>query len=220
MCRGKDFCYELGYVSSYWSKETLLPRPDWFDSQIDLFIEAVNSFQLGDRDSCLKIISQIRSDEIIDWYVEHGQMSGRQRALIIGLEKPQDLPINLRDPERSTKKLDSIVFQRDKYRCRYCGSRLIPTRFIKKFAMELDSPVFRNGRTNQERHGIIHLTKPVADHVVPWRLGGRTTLDNLVSSCPPCNYGKDGYTLEQLGMDDPFSRPNAGNDWICRTSFL
>ena len=203
---------ELGSDASKWSKESLLPRPDWFDFQIDLFLEAVNCFQLGDRESCVNIISQIRSDEIIDWYVEHGQMSGRHRALVIGLEKPPEVPFNFRDPERSPNKLELQVFQRDNYRCRYCGSRLIPSEFMKKLSEKLDSPVFRNGRTNRERHGIFHLTKPVADHVVPWRLGGRTSLENLVSSCPPCNYGKDGYTLEQLGIEDPFSH-QIKSDW-------
>lgn len=38
------------------------------------------------------------------------------------------------------------------------------------------------------------------DHVVPRRLGGRTTWDNIVIACLPCNQAKGGRTPEQAGM--------------------
>lgn len=38
------------------------------------------------------------------------------------------------------------------------------------------------------------------DHVVPRRLGGKTTWDNIVTSCLPCNEKKGGRTPEQAKM--------------------
>jgi len=38
------------------------------------------------------------------------------------------------------------------------------------------------------------------DHVVPRHLGGRTTWENIVSSCYPCNGRKANRTPEQAGM--------------------
>ena len=38
------------------------------------------------------------------------------------------------------------------------------------------------------------------DHVVPRRLGGSHTWDNLVAACPSCNHRKGGRTLEQVHM--------------------
>lgn len=38
------------------------------------------------------------------------------------------------------------------------------------------------------------------DHVVPRRLGGKTTWENIVASCYPCNDKKAGRTPEQAGM--------------------
>jgi 5-methylcytosine-specific restriction endonuclease McrA len=38
------------------------------------------------------------------------------------------------------------------------------------------------------------------DHVVPRSQGGRTTWENIVTSCIPCNHGKAGRTPEQAGM--------------------
>jgi 5-methylcytosine-specific restriction endonuclease McrA len=81
--------------------------------------------------------------------------------------------------------------------------------FIKK----IDSPLFKRGETNLTTHGIIHITWPVADHVIPWNKGGKTNLENLVTSCAPCNYRKDGYTIEQLGLENPFRRKPVKSDW-------
>lgn len=38
------------------------------------------------------------------------------------------------------------------------------------------------------------------DHVIPKRSGGRTTWDNIVASCEPCNTKKGGRTPSQAGM--------------------
>lgn len=38
------------------------------------------------------------------------------------------------------------------------------------------------------------------DHVVPRRLGGRHTWDNVVSACKSCNRRKGGHTPEEAGM--------------------
>jgi 5-methylcytosine-specific restriction endonuclease McrA len=38
------------------------------------------------------------------------------------------------------------------------------------------------------------------DHVLPRSKGGRTTWDNVVAACGPCNLRKGSRTLKQLGM--------------------
>lgn len=38
-------------------------------------------------------------------------------------------------------------------------------------------------------------------------------MENLVSSCATCNYGKDGYTIEQLGIEDPLAHKPANGNW-------
>jgi 5-methylcytosine-specific restriction endonuclease McrA len=183
------------------------------NNEVDLFIRAVEAFKAGNKNLCLEIIGQIRTAEITEWYIEHGQMSGRHRKLQLNIPPPETIDISLRDPIRSPAKLQKQVFERDSYHCRYCGGKLISQEFLKAFIKSLNSPLFARGETNLNTHGVIHLTWPVADHVIPWNKGGRTSLDNLVSSCAPCNYGKDGYTIEQLGLIDPFTRPAKISDW-------
>ncbi|MCX2678826.1 HNH endonuclease signature motif containing protein [Galbibacter sp. EGI 63066] len=213
MCRGKNICSELGTNPNNWDVHSPLPTPNWMAEQIDIFESAANDFIAGNRNSCINRITQIRSDEITQWYIEHGQMSGRHRKLVLKAPPPANIDEELRDPIRSPKKVQNEVFERDGYRCRYCGNKLISQDFIRLFIKKLDSDVFKKGNTNLTKHGIIHLTWPVADHVKPWKQGGRTDLTNLVSSCATCNYGKDGCTIEQLGIEDPFNRPPIINDW-------
>src|SRR5204863_1043440 len=49
------------------------------------------------------------------------------------------------------------------------------------------------------------------DHVVPRSRGGRTTWENIVTACAPCNLRKGGRTPREAGMQPRFKprRPNA-----------
>lgn len=213
MCRGKDECTELADNTSKWDRYCPLRPPEWIDIEITSFEQAVDQLMKGNRDKCLELLANIKDEEITDWYIEHGQMSGRHRKNILGIPKPELVPEELRDSIRAPKKFQNAVFIRDGYRCRYCGGRLISQKFMKAFIGKLNTTKFMKGPNNLSTHGIIHATWPVADHVVPWNLGGRTNRENLVTSCGACNYGKDGYTCEQMGIDSPFGREPVIDSW-------
>ena len=54
-----------------------------------------------------------------------------------------------------------------------------------------------------------HLT---FDHVVPRRLGGKTSWENILTACAPCNMKKGGRTPQQAGM--PIRRaPHRPSAW-------
>lgn len=182
-------------------------------NEIELFVSAVDDFLLGDENSCLEKIKQIKTEEITYWYIEHGQMSGRHRKLTLNITPPSNIDNSLRDPIRSPSKFQNAVFERDSYKCRYCGNKLISQDFFRLFIKKLNSDLFKRGETNLTTHGIIHIAWPVADHVIPWNKGGRTNLENLVSSCATCNYGKDGFTIEQMGIENPFNRKPQIDNW-------
>jgi len=50
------------------------------------------------------------------------------------------------------------------------------------------------------------------DHVVPRSHGGRTTWENIVAACPPCNLRKGGRTPVQAGMPIRHA-PRRPNSW-------
>lgn len=213
MCRGRKSCTELGSDPATWSDECPLPPPPWFESQLDIFESALGKLVTGDREGSFDLLATIRSDEMRDWFVEHGQVSGKTRADEIGLPAPISVEEGARDVLRAPTRFEGDVFARDGYRCRYCGIRLVSRKVLKWFIEAVGGAEFRDGPNNAERHGIVHIAKPYADHVIPWNLGGPTKPENLVASCPACNFGKYHYTVEQLGLGNPMSRPPRVDDW-------
>lgn len=57
------------------------------------------------------------------------------------------------------------------------------------------------------------------DHVIPRRLGGKHTWDNLVAACPACNHRKGGRTADQAQMRllrTPAEPPSSANYLFAR----
>ena len=50
------------------------------------------------------------------------------------------------------------------------------------------------------------------DHVMPRRLGGRTTWENIITACAPCNMRKGGRTPAQAHMQ-PLLHPIRPTSW-------
>lgn len=211
MCRGVKRCVLLGDDPSSWNTRLPLPIPSWFESQLAIFQDAASEAAVGRRDAAVEILDAIRSDDIRDWFDEHGQMSGIHRARVLAISRRVAEPEELDSDPRPTK-FERAVFQRDFYTCRYCGLRLVAKEVLVAFERALGPSEFTTKGTNAQQHGVVHAFKIVADHVVPHACGGRKSLENL-SACPACNYGKYNFRLEQLGMEDPRSRPPANNDW-------
>jgi HNH endonuclease len=219
MCRGMRDCTELGSNPTVWSKDAPLMPPNWFDGQLTIFNEAVQLAALGDTKNSREKLRSIRGEELQTWYIEHGQQSGVFRNRHIRLPKPNvTVPL---DPVGPPDRFAKAVFMRDGYRCRYCCIRLVPKEVLMAFSKIVGSDVFRPTGKNCERHGIVLIFRANADHVLPWTLGGRTDMENLVSSCWCCNYGKSNFTLNQIGVDDPRCKPISTSDaWDGLTSYL
>jgi len=218
MCRGKRFCVELGSDPLRWSRTVPLPLPDWFDAQLDTFVEAARYVASGDRASGVSVLQSIRSNDLRCWLCEHGQMSGIHRRRTLGVPAP---PYSGDTDKNNLRAIEDRVFTRDGYRCRYCGTRVVAKSALAALERAVGKPEFCcSTNINAEDHGIVLVFKAVADHVAPLKLGGRTDLDNLVTGCQPCNYGKYNFTLDQLGLDDPRERPPVTDDWDGLTSLV
>ena len=85
----------------------------------------------------------MRSDEMRDWFDEHGQVSGRRRAWALKIPAPTRPPKEDLDPRRSPKKYEAEVFMRDHYRCRYCGGPIVVKEALRAFERAVGTAVFR-----------------------------------------------------------------------------
>lgn len=81
-------------------------------------------------------------------------------------------------PKRQVKFSRKNIFERDDYTCQYCGLKPPSKRAALKW-MEENS---------------LNL-----DHVVPRSKGGKTTWDNIVTSCLKCNSKKGNRTPKEMG---------------------
>jgi 5-methylcytosine-specific restriction endonuclease McrA len=64
-----------------------------------------------------------------------------------------------------------------------------------------------------------HAAFMTIDHVVPRRLGGQHSWENLVAACPACNHRKGGNTLEQVHMrllKPPIEPPKSASYFFAR----
>lgn len=219
MCRKAKSCVLLGDDPSAWSRTVPLQPPSWFEQQLDIFRESAERAAHGRRDEAISILRTIKSDEMRYWFDEHGQMSGLHRKRKLGIAPPV-VGVEELDPLRSPARFEKQVFERDCYTCRYCGLRTLAKEVLTAFERAVGLTEFRTQGTNVQQHGIVLAFKIVADHVMPHAYHGRTALDNLVTACPSCNYGKFNYTLEQLGLDHPCERPPSNSGWDGLTSLV
>lgn len=124
------------------------------------------------------------------------------------------VPKGERDPVRTIPKDVQIrLLERDGYRCRYCCIPVVHPD-IRKIAHRLyPKAVPWDSNRPQDCHQGFQSLWLQFDHVVPHSHGGASDEANSVVSCALCNFGKDKYTLLELGLIDPRDRDPILDDW-------
>ena len=208
MCRKAKFCTELGIDPKKWNKRCPLAPPEYFESCLDSFIKSYALANQGKLTQAIETLKSTRSEDLRQWFVEHGQMSGwHHRVKGLAHEKPRKYKGTLETNKRIAP-FENEVYTRDGYRCRYCQIRVVDFKVLKHMEKLVGSKNFKAaGSGNKIRHGISLTFRASADHVVPISHGGRTSLDNLVTSCWNCNYGKYNALLCQMNLEDPGNYP-------------
>jgi len=209
MCTDTEFCTELGVDPQKWSTRCPLPPPKHLDECLDFFIQAFSEAKKGNITKSLELLTQTRSNELREWYVEHGQMSGHQhRVKRLDLPLPPPFDGEYEKNKKPSRALERQVFHRDGYRCRYCQTRVLDFKVLQKFEKLVGRSNFRaTADTNDLRHGVTFFFRATADHVLPLTHGGQTSLENLVTACWNCNIGKLNALLSQMGIENPSNYP-------------
>jgi hypothetical protein len=212
MCKklGRTYCSELGSDRSSWSQQAPISKPDWILDCFSDLGKSLNSVFTNDLVQAKFHLATDADSDLRNWFVDHGQNAGGWR-LYTHVNSHRDSAFAL-DPIKSFTKLETSIFERDGYRCRYCDSEVLPRSVFKRASKLLGTDILPLGRTNATRSGYYLMFVATLDHVVPWSLGGRTDESNLVTCCWSCNYGKANFTLEDIGLQNPFRRdPNLSN---------
>lgn len=104
------------------------------------------------------------------------------------------------------------IHQRDGHNCRFCGIPVV-RRETRTRIRALYPAALSWGSKETEQHAAFQAMWAQYDHVVPHALGGTNELENLVLTCAACNFGRAGYTLEEVAVADPRLRPPARTNW-------
>ena len=104
------------------------------------------------------------------------------------------------------------VYERDFWACRWCNTPIIADKAIKAIH-KLFPLTFEKGITNESMHGLMLSSRVSLDHVRPHSFGGTNEIENLVTSCWPCQFGRGNDLIERLGLSDPRDREPIPSDW-------
>lgn len=111
-----------------------------------------------------------------------------------------------------TPAVKALIHQRDGYNCRFCGTPVV-RRETRSRIRALYPAALSWGSKEAEQHAAFQAMWAQYDHIVPHARGGSNDLDNLVLTCAACNFGRAGYTLEEVAVVDPRLRPPAPSRW-------
>jgi len=128
-------------------------------------------------------------------------------------QEQKPLSKELRSKERLATTSDKArIHQRDGYNCRFCGMPII-RRETRARIKAIYPTALTWGSKDVEQHAAFQAMWAQYDHVVPHARGGPTILENLVLTCAACNFGRAGYTLEEVAVADPRLRPPLRTAW-------
>ncbi len=107
---------------------------------------------------------------------------------------------------------------RDGWRCRFCGCRVASSR--ARSTMRACLPDVLLWDKDGGYHAAFFAITASVDHVLPHSVGGGNELENLVTACWSCQFGRGAYMIEELGLLDPRERPPIVDGWDGLTRIL
>lgn len=178
-----------------------------------LLDQAVSAHEAGSREEAGELIRRADIPVIRDWteslwgsrspYVKPVPMPDLHPSL------PKDQRIEVRMPTTAEKR---ALHERDGYHCRFCGIPLIRME-VRKKVKEHYPESLSWGSTNPTQHAAFQAMWVQYDHLLPHARGGGNSLENLLITCAPCNYGRGHHLIEEVGLADPRNRPPVRSDW-------
>jgi len=175
--------------------------------------EAVTAHLSGQRALADELIRKADMPAVREWteslwgskspYVKYRTVPNQAPSI------PRDQRMQSRMPTSAEKR---ELLTRDGYRCRFCGIPVI-RREIRNRIRRIYPQALQWGRKNVDQHAAFQALWAQFDHVLPHARGGNNDLENIVTTCAPCNFGRMNYTLEEVELLDPRTREPIRSAW-------
>jgi hypothetical protein len=208
---------DLEMNPDFWAiRNSMLPATPEMERAADLLSAAAEMIKLDHDEDAAALIYEADITTLFDLRdqavkappVFHIHRVRKVAELLPTIPKEQRAP-----PFKSESLLGESVFRRDGWRCRYCGCRVIPARVRRWIDKRLPATIRWDQATNVGCHAGFWALWGSVDHVIPRARGGRNEAENLVTACMVCNFAREHFTLEQLGLADPRGRPPVPDGW-------
>lgn len=106
-------------------------------------------------------------------------------------------------PRDAAPAMKRALVVRDGHHCRLCGIPLVRSEIRKKLTQLYPDAARWTGVRAAQQHRGLQVMWLQYDHVIVHSRGGKTTMENLVVTCPACNYGRDRFMLQEVKLRDP-----------------
>lgn len=188
----------------------------------DRLVEAIDAHRRGDRPLCHELISQADDPVVREWarpflasarhnpYIAFRQVDGEPPLLAKLARVPVRMPTQAQKAE---------LIGRQGRHCAFCEIPLVRVE-VRKALQAAYPGAARWGRSNNDCHAALLCMWLQYDHVLPHSRGGDNSLDNVVLTCAPCNYGRMSRTLAEVGLEDPRGRSARASTWHGLEPFL
>ena len=187
------------------------PSPPCFRAAA-LLSSAVDAHLAGDRGNAARLIHAADIPEVRAFTETVWGSGGKERH---GYVNAPSAPPYLRRADRPVPRMPTLetqaaVIQRDGYHCRFCGLPVIRPA-VRDLIRRAYPDVLGWGSTNPSQHAAFQCLWLQFDHVLPNSRGGPSTVENVVVTCAPRNFGRMEATLEEARLVDPLARPTPRN---------
>lgn len=186
------------------------PIPEIFEAA-SLLADAALAHLRSDRATADKLLRAADMPIIGEWLDPIWQ--GRKNAIrairmVSGLSPvlPKEDRAKPRDAPPAMKK---ALVARDGFHCRLCGIPLIRPEVRKALNRHYPEAARWTGAKAREQHRGLQVMWLQYDHVVVHSRGGETSMENIVVTCPACNFGRDRYMMSEVGLRDPRDHPRS-----------
>ena len=200
-------------TEDFWALRTCLhmPIPE-YEVAAEILSEAADAMLTGDLDLARDLVR--RAD--ISVLFEHAHVVMHKMDPRIQRKRP--IKVSAAKPAKVASRMPSAnvtkaLFARDGYRCRFCGCRVVLPGVRKIMSATLPGAIPWGQKKADYSHGAFYAMSASLDHVVPHSAGGTNEEENLVTACWTCQFGRDHFLLEEVGLLDPRARPPVNDGW-------
>jgi hypothetical protein len=174
---------------------------------------SISAHKLGNHKLAEDLIISADLPEIREWTESIWGMGGIYSQLKQKLGEPSVFDREKRDPIRMPNKSgEKALLERDGYNCRFCGIPVIRKEVREKFKLLYPNALKWESK-NINQHAAFQAMWVQFDHLIPHARGGKTTLDNMVITCGPCNYGRMNFLIEEVGLILPEMNSTKDENW-------